>query len=154
MAAFEARHDYRMILVRRLVGQDKTLAALLRHRRVQERVLLLPYVTPSMLHALYNAARMVLHPSYHEGFGLPLIEAMAVGTPIVTSNVSAMPEVVGPAALHVSPADYLAIAEALQTLEHDEALREKLIAEGYKRQQLFSWSQCARATLEVYRALV
>jgi glycosyltransferase involved in cell wall biosynthesis len=62
---------------------------------------------------------MVLHPSYYEGFGLPPIEAMAVGTPIVTSNVSAMPEVVGSAALLVSPADYPAIAEALQTLEHN-----------------------------------
>jgi glycosyltransferase involved in cell wall biosynthesis len=154
MAAFEKRHDYRMILVRRLVGQDKALDALLRNPRVQERVLTLPYVTPEVLNALYNAARMVLHPSYYEGFGLPLLEAMAVGIPMVTSNISVMPEVAGAAALLVNPADAQAIAEALQRLEYDEALRERLIAEGYKRLQLFSWSQCAQATLDVYRALV
>jgi glycosyltransferase involved in cell wall biosynthesis len=154
MAAFAARQDYRMILVRRVVGQDKALAALLRTPRVQERVLTLPYVTPAVLNALYNAARIVLHPSYYEGFGLPLLEAMAVGTPIVTSNISAMPEVAGPAALLVNPADSQAIAEALQRLEDDEALRERRIAEGSKRLQLFSWSQCAQATLDVYRTLV
>jgi glycosyltransferase involved in cell wall biosynthesis len=154
LAAFAERHDYRMILVRRVVGQDKVLDALLRNPRVQARVLTLPYVTPAILNALYNAARIVLHPSYYEGFGLPLLEAMVVGTPIVTSNISAMPEVAGPAALLVNPADAQAIAEALRRLEDDEALRERLIAEGYKRLQRFSWSQCAQATLDVYRALV
>jgi len=154
MAAFGERHDYRMILVRRLVGQDKALDALLRNPRVQEWVLTLPYVTPAVLNALYNAARMVLHPSYYESFGLPLIEAMAVETPIVTSNLSAMPEVVGPAALLVNPEDFQAIAEAMQRLEYDEVLRERLIAEGNKRLQLFSWSRCAQVTLDVYKALV
>jgi glycosyltransferase involved in cell wall biosynthesis len=154
MAAFEDRHDYRMILVRRFVRQDKELDVLLRSPRVEARVLTLPYIPPAVLNALYNAARIVLHPSYYEGLGLPLLEAMAVGTPIVTSNISAMPEVVGPAALLVSPADYQAIAEALRTLERDEVLRERLIAEGYKRLQRFSWSQCAHATLAVYRTLM
>ena len=107
-----------------------------------------------MLNALYNAARIVLHPSYHEGFGLPLLEAMAVGTPIVTSNVSAMPEVAGAAALLVPPADPQAIAEALVTLDRDDAVRQRLVAEGYKRLADFSWHMCAQATLAVYRELV
>jgi len=142
-----------MILVRRLLVQDKALQALLQSPQAQAQVLTVPYVTPAVLNALYNAARILLHPSYYEGFGLPLIEAMATGTPIVTSDLSAMPEVAGPAALLVSPADYRAIAEALVTLDQDEALRARLIAEGHKRLACFSWSNCAQATLAVYREL-
>jgi glycosyltransferase involved in cell wall biosynthesis len=86
-----------------------------------------------------------------KGFGLPLLEAMQVGTPIVTSRVSAMPEIVGPAALLVNPADVGAMAEALVRLDQDAALRARCIAEGRKRLALFRWSHCARAALEVYR---
>ena len=137
LAAFGHRPEYRMILVRRSVGRDTALEAALQSPRAKAHVLMLPYVTPAVLNALYNAARMVLHPSYYEGFGLPLIEAMATGTPIVTSTVSAMPEVAGPAALLVSPADDRAIAEALVTLDQDNAVRERLIAEGRKRLDRF-----------------
>jgi glycosyltransferase involved in cell wall biosynthesis len=153
LEAFSDRPKYRMVLVRRFIGQDKALQALLQSPHAKAQVLTLPYVTPAVLNALYNAARMVLHPSYYEGFGLPLIEAMATGIPIVTSNVSAMPEVAGPAALLVSPADSRAIAEALATLDRDEALRERLVAEGYKQLERFSWSTCAKATLAVYREM-
>jgi len=153
LEAFGARPEYRMILVRRSWGQDKALQALLQSPQAQAQVLTVPYVTSAVLNALYNAARILLHPSYYEGFGLPLIEAMATGTPIVTSNLSSMPEVAGPAALLVSPADSRAIAEALVTLDQDEALRTRLIAEGYKRLACFSWSNCAQATLAVYREL-
>jgi len=153
LEAFGDQPEYRMILVRRSLGQDKALQALLQSPQAQAQVLTLPYVTPAVLNALYNAARMLLHPSYYEGFGLPLIEAMATGTPIVTSNLSAMSEVAGPAALLVSPADYRAIAAALVTLDRDEALRARLIAEGHKRVACFSWSKCAQATLAVYREL-
>ncbi len=96
----------------------------------------------------------MLHPSYYEGFGLPLIEAMAVGTPLVTSNVSAMPEVVGPAALLVPPAETQAIADALVLLDQDETVRQRLIAAGYQQLERFSWRACAQATLAVYRELV
>jgi glycosyltransferase involved in cell wall biosynthesis len=154
LAAFGHRPEYRMLLVRRLVGHDHALQQVLRSPQAKQQVSLLPYVTPAVLNALYNAARMVLHPSYYEGFGLPLIEAMATGTPIVTSNVSAMPEVAGPAALLVNPADVRAIAAALVTLDRDDAVRERLVAEGYKRLEHFSWHTTARATLAVYRELV
>lgn len=153
LEAFSDRSDYRMILVHRAAGRDRALQELLRQPRTKTHVLTLPSVTPEVLNALYNAARIVLHPSYYEGFGLPLLEAMAIGTPIVTSSVSAMPEVVGPAALLVSPADYRAIAQALVTLDQDEVLRERLIAEGRQRLALFSWSNCAKATLDVYREI-
>src|SRR5712691_4638679 len=154
LETFSDRPEYRMILVRRFLGQDKALQALLQSPRAKAQVLTLPYVTPEVLNALYNAARIVLHPSYYEGFGLPLIEAMATGTPIVTSNVSAMPEVVGPAALLVPPAETQAIADALVLLDQDETVRQRLIAAGYQQLERFSWRACAQATLAVYRELV
>ena len=154
LEAFGDRPAYRLVLVRRVVRQDPALDAVLRSPQGKTQVLVLPYVTPDILNALYNTARIVLHPSYYEGFGFPLIEAMATGTPLVTSNLSAMPEVAGPAALLVSPADVRAIAAALVTLDRDEALRDRLIAEGYQRLDRFSWRTCAQATLAVYRELV
>ena len=151
LEAFRDRPDFRMILVRRAAGPDKALERLLRSPHARAQVITLPYVTPAVLNALYNRARIVLHPSYYEGFGLPLVEAMAAGVPLVTSSVSSMPEVVGPAALLVSPGDASAIARALVALDQDDVLRERLIAAGRERLRLFDWTACARATLDVYR---
>ncbi len=151
LQAFRDRPEYRMILVRRASGVDRALEDLLKTPQALEQVIPMPYVTSEMLNALYNRARMVLHPSYYEGFGLPLVEAMAAGVPIVTSHLSSMPEVVGPAALLVSPADPGAIARALTELDRDEALRERLVAAGHERIALFSSAESARATLAVYR---
>jgi glycosyltransferase involved in cell wall biosynthesis len=154
LAAFGHRPEYRMILVRRFLRRDQEMNALLASPRASAQVIALQHVSAATLNALYNAARIFLHPSYYEGFGIPLLEAMAARIPIVTSRLSSMPEVVGPAALLVDPADPLCIAEALTTLDHDDALREHLISEGDRRLELFSWSRCAKATLEVYRQLV
>jgi glycosyltransferase involved in cell wall biosynthesis len=151
LQAFRDRPEYRMILVRRPLGSDKALDRLLRSPQARAQVLSLQHLTPDVINALYNRARIVLHPSYYEGFGLPLVEAMAAGVPLVTSSLSSMPEVVGPAALLVSPADCNAIAEALSALDKDEVLRERLIAAGRQRLALFDWAECARATLAVYR---
>jgi glycosyltransferase involved in cell wall biosynthesis len=154
LEAFRHRPEYRMILVRRALRQDRALDALLRSPQGKAQVLTLPYVTSEVLNALYNTARIVLHPSYYEGFGLPLLEAMATEVPLVTSDVSSMPEVAGSAALLVSPADSRAIAEALVTLDRDEVLRARLIAEGRARLERFSWNACAKAVLAIYRELI
>ncbi len=151
--AFANRPEYRMVLVRRAAVRDRDLERLLKTPQAKTQILTVPYVTPEVLNALYNAARTVLHPSYYEGFGLPLIEAMTAGVPVVTSSLSSMPEVVGPAGLLVSPADWQAIAQALVTVDADEALRTRLVAEGRKRLSLFSWKECARKTLAVYREI-
>ncbi|HEY2798163.1 MAG TPA: glycosyltransferase family 1 protein [Thermoanaerobaculia bacterium] len=151
LRAFGDRPEYRMILVRRDEEPDRALAKLLRTPPARARVRVLSHVAPDVLNALYRAARIVLHPSYYEGFGLPLIEAMAAGVPVVTSNVSSMPEVAGPAALLVDPADPESIAGALSSLSEDGALRERLINAGHARVALFSSGEAARATLAVYR---
>jgi glycosyltransferase involved in cell wall biosynthesis len=103
-----------------------------------------------VLNALYNRARIVLHPSYYEGFGLPLVEAMAAGTPLVSSSVSSMPEIVGPAGLLVSPADVSALARALVAIDGDDVLHARLVAAGRERVAMFDWNAAAKATLEIY----
>ncbi len=106
--------------------------------------------TNDLVH-LYNAARLLAHPALYEGFGLPPLEAMACGTPVIVSNVSSLPEVVGDAALLVDPTDVEAWTVALHRLLTDDALWEELRNKGLQRARLFSWERTAQETLEVYR---
>jgi glycosyltransferase involved in cell wall biosynthesis len=100
---------------------------------------------------LYGGATLFAFPSLYEGFGLPALEAMACGTPVVASNVSAVPEVVGDAALQVSPWDVEALAGAMERVLGDEHLRADLRERGLRRAAEFSWEKAARQTLDVYR---
>jgi glycosyltransferase involved in cell wall biosynthesis len=102
--------------------------------------------------ALYAAVDMLVYPSIYEGFGLPPLEAMSVGTPVVAGSASCLPEVLGDAALLVPPRDDRGFAEAVEALLTDQALREKLVQLGKARAASYSWERCARQTLEVYRA--
>ncbi len=108
------------------------------------------YVPPADLPALYRGARLVALPSLYEGFGLTALEAMACGTPVVASNTSSIPEVVGDAGLLVDPRETNAIADAILRFLTDEPLRRELIARGLARAAWFSWERTAR---EVLRAL-
>ena len=103
---------------------------------------------------LYRGARVLLLPSLYEGFGLTALEAMACGTPVLTSTVSSMPEVVGDAALLVDPLDTTAIARALERLMTDDALVEDLRARGLARAKLFSWETTGRAVQKAIREAV
>ena len=103
---------------------------------------------------LYNAAQLLVHPSFYEGFGLPPLEAMTCGTPAIVSNVSALPEVVGDAALLIDPHDIEGLTVAMWRALTDEDLRASLIAKGLKRAQIFSWERAAQETLDVYRRVV
>ncbi len=100
---------------------------------------------------LYNAAKLFVMPSFYEGFGLPPLEAMACGTPVITSNVSSLPEVVGDAALLFDPNNAEELCVAMYRALTDEHLRKEMRVKGLKRAQTFSWERAARATLEVYR---
>jgi glycosyltransferase involved in cell wall biosynthesis len=93
---------------------------------------------------------MLVFPSFYEGFGLPPLEAMACGTPVIVSKIKVMPEIVGDAALLVDPHDVEDLAIAMNRLLTDETLREELIVKGHKRADKFSWEKAARETLDVY----
>jgi glycosyltransferase involved in cell wall biosynthesis len=104
--------------------------------------------------ALMNAAVALVYPSYYEGFGLPPLEAMACGCPVITSNTSSLPEVVGDAGILANPDDVRQIAEAMQRVFLDANFREDLRRRGLRRAAAFSWERAAKQTLEVYEKVV
>jgi glycosyltransferase involved in cell wall biosynthesis len=109
------------------------------------------YLADEDLPHIYNLASVLLFPSFYEGFGWPPLEAMACGTPVITSNTSSLPEVVGQAARQVAPEDTAGMAEATWEVLTDKALAADLIARGLERVRLFSWQRCAEQTYAVYR---
>ncbi|MBN1994817.1 MAG: glycosyltransferase family 4 protein [Anaerolineae bacterium] len=102
---------------------------------------------------LYSAANLFVHPSFYEGFGLTPLEAMKCGTPVIVSNTSALPEVVGDAALMVDPHDIDGLTVTMWRALTEEELRQDLIQKGFKRAQKFSWQETAKKTLEVYHKI-
>jgi glycosyltransferase involved in cell wall biosynthesis len=98
----------------------------------------------------YDAAKIFVFPSLYEGFGLPPLEAMAHGTPVVTSNTSSLPEVVGNAAVLVNPENVFEIMRALLRVLLDQTVREKYKQRGYEQAKKFSWDASARQILGVY----
>lgn len=121
---------------------------------VSDRVRYLGYVAEADLPLLYNLAEAFVFPSWREGFGLPPLEAMACGTPVVASDRPAMPEVLGDAALYAPPEDARSIAAALTRVLTDAALREELRHRGLAQAARYSWARTARETLAVYRRVL
>jgi glycosyltransferase involved in cell wall biosynthesis len=118
---------------------------------LKERVHFLGRVPTADLPHLYNASQMLVLPSYYEGFGLPPLEAMACGVPVIVSDTPALSEAVADAALRVAPEDDEGLTVAMWRLLTDDGLRADMIAKGLKRAEAFSWKRAAQETLEVYR---
>jgi glycosyltransferase involved in cell wall biosynthesis len=118
-----------------------------------DRIIFTDYVPESDLPALYAAATVFVYPSLYEGFGIPVIEAMACGTPVITSNISSLPEVAGDAAITVDPTKSDEIRAALERLLSSPELRAELRVRGFEQAKTFTWGHAARATLEVYRRI-
>lgn len=107
-----------------------------------------------VLAAAYREATALIYPSLYEGFGFPPLEAMSVGCPVVCSNTSSLPEVVGSAALTFDPKDVDAIGDSLLRVAHSKQLRQELACLGHQQRVKFSWERCCQQTLQVYRALI
>src|SRR5947208_2754067 len=103
------------------------------------------------LRLLYSAAELFVFPSIYEGFGMPVLEAMACGAPVITSNTTSLPEVAGDAAILINPLNAGELGEAIVRVLSDEKLREGLRARGLERVKQFTWERAARHTMEVYR---
>ena len=125
------------------------ILAQVRKLGLTERVILTGYVPDADLPALLSGAQAFVFPSLYEGFGLPVLEAMACGTPVICSNASSLPEVAGEAALTVDPLATEALVEALVRVLTDAALRHSLVEQGFRQMRRFSWSRCARETLRI-----
>jgi len=143
--------EVKLVVVGRRGWLSEKVLTLVDELKLTDDVLFLGRVTVEDLLHLYNAAQLLVQPSFYEGFGLPPLEAMACGTPVVVSNVSSLPEVVGDAGLLVDPEDVSELTVAIWRVLTDEALRAELIAKGLKRAQCFSWEKTARQTLALYQ---
>ena len=117
----------------------------------RDRIHVTGYVSPEELAGWYARARVFAFPSLDEGFGMPVLEAMQAGIPVVTSNGSSLPEVSGDAAMLVDPADTAGLAQALRELIQNEELAREMIRRGRMRMRMFSWEKAVRETWEVYR---
>lgn len=132
--------------VKYLVQEGSTL-------RTRHRIMMLDYVPFRLLVNLIRGARAVLFPSLYEGFGLPALEAMLLGTPVITANTASMPEVVGDAALQVDPYDISALVQAIQAVDRDPALRARLAEAGPRQAMLFSPERYAARLEALYARL-
>ncbi len=141
-------HAYKLALV----GQPQWQADAVHQaaRALGDAAVMTGYVPDADLPLLYNAADVFCYPSLYEGFGLPVLEAMACGAPVITSNVTALPEVAGDAAYLVDPRDVRALAEALVKVATDENLRREYRARGLARAKQFAWARLADQTIAAY----
>ncbi len=131
----------------------ESLWEVVRTLRAEDAIIFPGVVDGADLPSLYSGAELFVFPSLAEGFGIPIIEAMACGTPVVASNTTSIPEIAADAALLVDPMDTDALVAAIQTALSDSDLRQALVEKGLRRAQQFSWERTAFETLDVYRKI-
>ncbi len=143
--------DVHLVIAGKALWRESEVYAAVQRVQLTGRVHFVGYVADEDLPALYSGALAFVYPSLYEGFGLPPLEAMACGTPVVCTNVASLPEVVGDAARLITPTDVDDLAQALHAIATDDGLRATLIDQGHRRVAQFSWQRCAEETLAVYR---
>jgi glycosyltransferase involved in cell wall biosynthesis len=146
----QAYPDLKLIIIGDDLSGNPDLRRTVVRSGVQHDVRFLGFVPIEVLRIFYDEAKIFVFPSLYEGFGLPPLEAMAHGTPVVTSNVSSLPEVVGNAAVLVNPENVFEIMRALRRVLMDQALRDRMKERGYQQAARFSWETSVRRILEVY----
>jgi|YNPMSStandDraft_1061717.scaffolds.fasta_scaffold01159_6 glycosyltransferase involved in cell wall biosynthesis len=146
--------DLRLIIIGDEIARYPAVRHAVIKTRVEQAVRFLGFLPFETLRVFYQCAAVFAFPSLYEGFGLPPLEAMACGTPVVTSNVSSLPEVVGEAAVLVNPENVFDIARGLREALLNEALRRELTRRGFEQLRRFSWERAARQVLEVYRQVL
>ena len=145
--------DYRLVMLD--YDEDKLVATLrsVQCEDLRSRIHLTGYVPNAELPAIINQAHIFLYPSLRESFGIPILEGMACGVPVITSNTSSMPEVAGQAALLVDPSDWKDISAKMKQLNEDKDLYERLREKGIERAAVFSWKSMAEHVLELYKEM-
>lgn len=146
--------DINLVLIGSLRHKRPELITLMEELKAyQNRVIFTGYVPDEDLSALYSGAKAFIFPSLQEGFGLPILEAMQCGTPVISSNATSLPEVAGEAAILINPYDKDELSQAMLNLLSDEKLRNELTQKGIERAKQFSWSKCAQETVEIYKKI-
>ncbi len=145
--------ELQIVFIGERVDEDAALKSLCVQCGISGRVLSLGWIPEDDLIAAYRAAAVVVLPSLYEGFGFPVLEAMACGTPVIGSNAASIPEVIGDAGILFDPQSEQDLAGAIRSVLSDQSLRDSLRERGLQRAKLFSWDRCAERTINVYRSL-
>lgn len=145
------QEDYILVFVGKQEYPLEEVSRIVQEYGLEKKIIFTNYVPDEDLPALYSSASLFVFPSLYEGFGMPILESMACGTPVITSNVSSMPEVAGDAAILVNPEGREELAYAMQKVLTNSSLRERMIKKGEEQVKLFSWKKTAEQTLAVYK---
>ena len=143
--------NHKLVIVGMVMDKVSEIFQTLKGLNLEDQVIFTGKVPDNDLVGLYNSADLFIYPCLYAGFGLPPLEAMSCGTPVIASNNSSLPEVVGDAGLLINPYDITEIADAINNIITDDDLRKNLIKKGLKRSKQFNWSKSAYETLEVYK---
>ena len=154
MAAGQSEAGWKLVLAGSFGFDSEAARQRIERSSRKQDIQVLGYVSDSQLEELYQRASILAFPSLDEGFGMPVLDAMARGVPVLTSNVSAMPEVAGDAALLVDPMDVRSIADGLCRLAADSNLRARLAQKGIARAKKYTWEKSVEATWRVYQELL
>ena len=145
--------EHKLVIVGRKGWLYEEIFKIVKNLGLSREIIFTGYVPEEVLVLLYNISDLFVYPSLYEGFGLPPLEAMSCGTPVITSNISSLPEVVGDAAILVNPYNVEEIAEAIERVLSDEKLQQRLRRKGLERAKFFSWEKTAKETIKVYEEL-
>jgi len=151
LATHPVYKNLRLVIIGDTISQYPAVRQAVIKSKTEHAVRFLGFVPFDTLRCFYQSASAFVFPSRYEGFGLPPLEAMACGTPVVTSNVSSLPEVVGDAAILVNPENVFDIARGIRDILLDEPMREELVRRGRVQASRFSWERTARQVLDIYR---
>lgn len=153
-ARIQQKIPHHLVLVGKSGWCETTAMDMIRNLGLRDRVLPIGFVSHPDLLKLYSATDAFVFPSFYEGFGLPVLEAMRCGAPVITSSTSSLPEVGGDAAEYVDPNDINGLAETIERVALDSELRTSLRERGLAQARQFSWAECARQTHELYRSIL
>jgi len=145
--------EHQLVLIGQKGWKYKAIFAAMEQSPWQHQIHHLDYLSDELVALFYTQAEVFVYPSYYEGFGLPILEAMTLGAPVVASPRSSLPEVAGDAALFADPDDPVELADAILSLIQDPQRRQSLIQQGKAQAQRFSWERTAQETLKAYRAM-
>lgn len=146
--------EHKLVLVGKKGWKYEEIFQTIDELNIYNDIILLGYVTDMELSVIYQRASVFLFPSLYEGFGMPILEAMTHGIPVITSNISSMPEVVGDAAIKISPKNIEEFINAIGLLMNNEKIHAHYSKEGLKQSELFSWEKVGKETLDVYRKVL
>jgi glycosyltransferase involved in cell wall biosynthesis len=150
----KSKIEQHLILVGQKGWHHKPIFAAIERSPWNSQIHHLDYLSDELVALLYSQTDVFVYPSHYEGFGLPVLEAMTIGAPVITSNTSSLPEVAGDAALLIDPDDPTQLADAILKVISDSQLRNELIQKGRARAKLYSWERTAKETLKAYKSLL